>query len=143
MSDRPLKSWTRVPLIVDRRNAEPPLLEDLPSTPRTVLAQQSFRDVNTDIDPNRRSASLCRRLERQRGPSGEAAAIHSASSITCGSERPPPGRASAAPRPPPAPRLSQRYRVRGKTSAISPATPARQPPPTSPPAPPPPPRAAP
>ena len=46
MSDRLLKSWTRVPLIVDRRNAEFPLLEDFAPTPRAMPAQQTVSNVD-------------------------------------------------------------------------------------------------
>ena len=49
MSDRLLKSWTRAPLIVDRRNAELTLLQDLPPTPQTVPAQQAVSDVDADL----------------------------------------------------------------------------------------------
>ena len=49
MSDRLLKSWTRVPLIRDWRNAEPLVLENLPSPPPAVLAQQAVGDVGADL----------------------------------------------------------------------------------------------
>jgi hypothetical protein len=49
MSDRLLKSWTRVPLIRDWRNAKPLVLKDLPSPPWAVLAQQAVGDMDADF----------------------------------------------------------------------------------------------
>src|SRR6266478_4803734 len=50
MSDRLLRSWTRAPLIVDRRNAELPHLQDGSSpTPRTMPAQQAVRGVDAHL----------------------------------------------------------------------------------------------
>jgi hypothetical protein len=41
----PLESWTRVPLIADRRNGEPAFGESFAATPGTVFAHQSSSDV--------------------------------------------------------------------------------------------------
>jgi hypothetical protein len=50
MSDRLLKSWTAVPLIVDWRNGESPSQENFATPPDAVHAQQSVCNIDRDLD---------------------------------------------------------------------------------------------